>query len=500
MRIKILFYILFAFVFGTKAQYKLDYDNDSKWFWDLNFGATWHTSDIRTKLDNAWGFTVGRSFNYNYGKKVSFDVRARFLTGQWTGQNKTVTYLDSTYDNSIYSSIYHDYQTQYGYVVENFQTSVTRLSVELVMHLNALRETSGWDPYIFGGIGYSWTKTKGDLLDSLGQMYVYNDQKDYSSLGLSRLLDGKYESNLDYGNNKFLPQLMPSIGIGIGYQVSKRFSIGIEHKTTFTQWDEFDGKINVSKYPQDLYHYTSCYFRFQIKSRRYDDEPVRTTQTSTPPSVETPQPPYVDIINPGQYRSTVQNPQFPLNSIVKNVSSNQYITLKHNGIPLTDFTFGNQSVKRNMMLVEGENLIYIQGVNEYGKAQDSVIIVYEKPEALPPLVTITAPNRDPFSTNSTTYVVEAKIENVESKNQIIFNVNGQNLTNFTYNINTKMLRAVITLANGNNVVTITGSNKVGIDSKNTTIIYSVPNQPSNPSSPTFPPRTPNPTNPPKTPR
>jgi hypothetical protein len=36
---------------------------------------------------------------------------------------------------------------------------------------------------------------------------------------------------------------MPSVGVGIGYQVGPRFQIGIEHKTTFTRTDLWDGKI-----------------------------------------------------------------------------------------------------------------------------------------------------------------------------------------------------------------------------------------------------------------
>ncbi len=493
--------IICSFTFYTKAQFKLDYDHDSKWYWGVNFGGTWHTSDIRTKVDNGWGFTVGRSFNYNYGKKVSFDIRGRFLAGDWTGLNKSVTYLDSTYDNSIYASIYHDYQQQYGYVVENFQTRINRLSLELVIHVNALRESTGIDPYIFGGIGYTWTKTRGSLLDTLGQMYAYDDTKDYSAIGISNLVNGKYDTELDYGDPDFKAHLMPSIGIGLGYQVAPRFSIGVEHKTTFTQWDEFDAKVLDSKYPQDIYHYTSCYFRFQIRSKRYDDDEPTHSTTDKPVYMETVrnQPPFVDITNPGQYRTVVKKPQFPLKALVKDVRSNQNVVLKHNGIALTDFAFGNQFVTRNMNLVEGENKIYIQGLNEFGKAQDSVIIIYEKPEALPPVVKITAPVRNPMSTTASAYVIQARVENVESKNQIIFNLNGQSLTKFSYNMNTKMLKATINLSNGNNVVTITATNKVGVDSKNTTIIHRKPNQPANPRTPTFPPRTPNPTNP-RTPR
>ena len=59
------------------TQSKLDYDHDSKWFLGFNFGGTWHTTDVNYKLQTGYGYglTLGKSFNYNYGKKISFDIR-----------------------------------------------------------------------------------------------------------------------------------------------------------------------------------------------------------------------------------------------------------------------------------------------------------------------------------------------------------------------------------------------------------------------------------------
>lgn len=40
----------------------------------------------------------------------------------------------------------------------------------------------------------------------------------------------------------------------------------IEHKTTFTLADNFDNKIkSTGKFPNDWYHYTSLYLRFNIR-------------------------------------------------------------------------------------------------------------------------------------------------------------------------------------------------------------------------------------------
>jgi hypothetical protein len=45
-----------------------------KWFINLNAGGIWHTSDVKNKTQIGWGFMVGRSFNYNYGTPISFDL------------------------------------------------------------------------------------------------------------------------------------------------------------------------------------------------------------------------------------------------------------------------------------------------------------------------------------------------------------------------------------------------------------------------------------------
>ena len=136
---------------------RLDYDTDSKWFWGINAGATWNTTDVKNKFGGAWGIIVGKSFNYNYGKKVSFDLRGRYLGGKWKGQDYDTTSLSNYSPNSIVSQKYDTL----GYTINNFQTKVHELGLELVIHANGIRENTGWDPYIFGGIGISFNQTKG---------------------------------------------------------------------------------------------------------------------------------------------------------------------------------------------------------------------------------------------------------------------------------------------------------------------------------------------------
>ena len=56
---------------------------NAKWFFGVNTGLTWQTTDVSNKFKTGWGLTLGKSFNYNTASFVSFDLRGRFLRGFW---------------------------------------------------------------------------------------------------------------------------------------------------------------------------------------------------------------------------------------------------------------------------------------------------------------------------------------------------------------------------------------------------------------------------------
>ena len=61
---------------------RLEYEKSSKWFFGLNAGATWNTTDVQNKTYAGWGFLFGKSFNYDYGRRLSYDLRLRYLRGK----------------------------------------------------------------------------------------------------------------------------------------------------------------------------------------------------------------------------------------------------------------------------------------------------------------------------------------------------------------------------------------------------------------------------------
>ena len=209
---------------GSLFSQKIDYDNSSKWFFGLNLGTTWQTTDVANRYNVGWGLTLGKSFNYNYGKKIYFDIRGRYLNGNWYGQDYDTTSL-ANYNPKNFPTL-QTYKDSLGFSVNNFKTNVHRLGLELVLHANGIREKTGIDPYIFGGVGFTWHETSGDLGANglFGDTMFYNyDPALVNKSYVNSLLDKDYETALTGSTaGNYRVNFMPSLGFGIGYQVGKR--------------------------------------------------------------------------------------------------------------------------------------------------------------------------------------------------------------------------------------------------------------------------------------
>ncbi|AEA42919.1 hypothetical protein [Fluviicola taffensis] len=456
---------------------KVNYDNDSRWFWGLNIGGTWTKTDVPHKLDLGYGLMLGRQFNYNYGKVFSFDVRLRYLTGLWKGYNSDSTDVTGQLP-------YTNYTSQANPVVLNFGTRLHELSLELAIHFNKLRERTGIDPYIFGGIGYTWYRTKGDLIDKDGFEYNYDSTKiasgSYTANEIHSMTDKKFETDLN--STKSLGRFMPSLGIGLGYQFGKGFSMGIEHKTTFTMADNFDGHVqNKGKYANDWYHYTSVYLRFHIR-RHYEHttvqdsvrQPVVTNPVVTDPVVVEPvrTPPIVDITNPSVTGTTVNSANYVIKGRIKHVNSSANVIFRQNGNYISNFTYNpsTQDFQSIVTLVPGQNTFELTGNNEFGSDMDQTVINYVRETPTPPVVTYSNPSSSPTTVQSATFNLVGTVLNVTGKDKITMTLNGSPVT-FAYNVSTRGITSTLNLLTGSNIVTTTGTNQYGSDSETATIIY-----------------------------
>ena len=478
------------------AQNYVNYNRDSRWFIGLNAGATWSTQvEVPYRFRGGYGLTFGKSFGMEQDKIFSWDLRARFLHAQFMGQSITRYDLDSSSVIGLDhygSSTLQTYQDSTGYFYSNYKTDLLRGSIELVLNTNRLRQRTGWNLSVFGGIGISGYHTSTNLVNTNLQTYDYDNLNGATVSNLINFQDNTYETDLVGDVNNYEVDWMPSFGFGISKQVLPGIAIGLEHKMTWTRTNLFDGMPNnldgTSSLLNDKYHYTALTVKFHLFGGKHlndvadDDVDVDVFDTNTnPPIIDDPvsrKQPIVDIYDPNTSPYTTTESSFRLKANIYYVENRSGVTFKQDGNINTNFSFNPSTDKFESVVIlhPGQNLFEITGVNDAGSDYEAVIIVYQKEEEPrnPPIVTITNPPYSPYTTNSSIFGLVSTVLNVDTKANIQVYLNGVNLTTFSYDLTSKGLNASLNLKEGVNTVTVTASNEVGSDSKTVQIIYKKP--------------------------
>ncbi len=481
------------------AQNNVNYNRDTRWFIGFNAGGTWTTkTEVPYRLRGGYGLTFGKSFGMEPDKIFSWDLRARFLHAQLMGQSLTRYNLDS--NSTIGLGHYgagnlQTYQDSLGYFYPNYRTNLLRGSVELVLNTNRLRQNTGWNLSVFGGIGITGYHTAANLLDANNQPYAFDNLTSATVSNLDNLQDDDYETDLVGDVYNYKVDWMPSFGFGISKQVLPGVAFGLEHKMTWTRTNLFDGMPSnfdgINSGVNDMYHYTALTLKFHLFNGKREttadtnvddfDTNIDDFDTNVDPVVVDPvskKKPVVDIYDPNASPYTTTQSTFNLKANIYYVENRTGVTFKQDGNINTNFSF-NPSTDRfesTVVLHPGQNLFEITGVNEAGSDYEAVIIIYQKEEEPrnPPIVTITNPPYSPYTTTSSVFGMVSTVLNVDSKSQIQVYLNGMNLGVFSYDNATKAVNASLNLIEGTNTVTVTGSNDVGSDSKTVQIIYKKP--------------------------
>ncbi len=194
----------------------------------------------------------------------------------------------------------------------NYRSEYLEASVQGIITLNNLKfhkERTKWDLFLIAGVGFNSYGTRHDALDKNGNLY---DQRRFSEIlakeGESKAtydkireeikgsLDGTYEtvgeewgalydfgsegklSEQGRGGRTFKINPIANAGVGIGYRLSKRVSISLEHQTTFNDDDLLDGYrwAEQGDFTQnkDFPHYTNLRLNFNIGSFKKSVEPL----------------------------------------------------------------------------------------------------------------------------------------------------------------------------------------------------------------------------------
>ena len=447
---------------------RLDYDHSSNWFFGINAGATWSCTDVENETNGGWGLTLGKSFNFKTGRRVSFDLRGRYLHGNWYGQD-----YDTSTLNSYIGGPLSAYKDSFNMTAHNFYNDQHRLAFELVLHANRLAERTNWDPYIFGGIGVTWRQTWGNLSYNDSSLYDYPDMLAGGNIAsaITTSMDNSYETRLDQLNGfKWNAKWMPSLGIGLGYIIGPRFSIGIEHKTTFTGMDDWDGVVSTNRIKNDWYHYTSGYMQFRFKTREKDpkpDEQVNTvnninnfTTNCIAPTLS---------IREKQFTSTLSTASFTLGTT--QIGQSNQLTVKDQQGNLVPFTFNSttRELTINATLKPGLNTFTVYAQNECGSTSEMIQITYNDCQF--PQITLTNLIKDSSITVTTNTINVGAIIQHSTLNGLTYFVNGIKSNGFAYNEANHAFQATVLLNPGKNLIKIEANNPCGSAYAATEVIY-----------------------------
>ncbi len=192
-------------------------------------------------------------------------------------------------------------------------------------------------------------------------------------------------------------------------------------------------------------------------------------------------PPTVKITRPTRPGQTVTNPNYQVVANIRNITSKGDIRFELNGYNNSGFQYygASNTLKHNIRLVEGENVIKITASNADGRADDETFIYYQPnsttnpvpvptnpgtpppPPCLEPVVKISSVSSPSGSNNEVS--LRGTVRNVVRKNQIVIRVNGRKMYNYDFNSRTGIVSATFDLRTGKNNIEVTATTNCGSD-------------------------------------
>lgn len=478
----------------------------------FNGGASWEQSDVKMKkLGGGWGLTFGQMYLENKTNPIDWGWRLRYLSanayGQGTSRSTGLAYNSALNGNGGIDTA-ADYYHNGGFVFQNYKTHLDEVSLEVLIGLNKMRERTRVYPYIFGGLGFTKAVAKTDQLNAGNQRYNYLsiDSTGSASAGditsrLNSMYDGTYETTAD-GSNNASYKFMPSIGLGLGFQITKGFSMGIEHKMTWALNDVIDGQQwandNTTTGNNDKYHYSSIWLKFSfgrkerttsttstntdVNSYTNTNTTTTTTNTNTTNTNTTNnntvttvgEKPKITYTVPATSGNTSTTNSITVTATVTNINSYSDLHFTANGTPLSSFVFngGTHVFTCPVTLVPGANTFVLTATNNGGSVSETTSINYSQPVVVPaPIVTINNPAANPTTVHSVATTVSGTALNISEKGQMQVTQNGALINTFIFNPSSKAFDISASLVEGANTFVVKATNAGGSDTKSTTIVY-----------------------------
>ncbi len=183
-------------------------------------------------------------------------------------------------------------------------------------------------------------------------------------------------------------------------------------------------------------------------------------------------PPAVTIVNPAISPASTSISNYTFKATITNVPNTAGLIVKHNGTVVTNYTYDGLNLNYPVSLIAGNNNFEVTGTNPDGSSTKAALVIYRiKQTVVPPVVNLINPALVANATNNQLCLFKFSVLNVASKNDIEVKFNGVAELNFTYNSTTKEIDFSKNLALGNNIVTVKGTNSVGSDEKEVSVVY-----------------------------
>ncbi|MGK0365171.1 MAG: hypothetical protein ACI85O_002236 [Saprospiraceae bacterium] len=206
---------------------------------------------------------------------------------------------------------------------------------------------------------------------------------------------------------------------------------------------------------------------------QYGNDEERVVVRYSKPVISTPKTPPVVTINAPTNNSTIDKNTVAVRAKVQNVRNKNDVRLTVNGSNISNFSFNSLSglLTTTVNLIEGNNTIKVRGTNDDGQDQATVNVRYKKTDTgNKPVVTLTQPTQNPYTSSSKTTTVKARVLHVPNKSGILIELNGRRVTQFGYTT-TGQLSVQVSLQEGNNTIRIKATNAKGSDEKTPNIRY-----------------------------
>jgi large repetitive protein len=438
----------------------------------LGAGLSYQKSDLANSNGLGFDFILGSQLYKKENAFLSVDWKFRFLAGENKAFDHRIN-TDNTYSNIRYSFFNYD--------------------LELGLTLNRLRERTRIVLTGFAGAGITHGRTFTDLYDAGNNLYLYSgiDPNRDSKLvykDLLNLSDGDFETHL-----LSKVALLPTVGLFMGYQLSRSLTVGFEFKTNFYLTEQnslvsinLDNRA-ISGSGLDRNSYISLGFRWNFgggsndHTQSHQQDRIQpypnpnTTRTNTQSIPVSSPSPTVHITDPPADTYHTASYNHTLRATVHHVSGPENISFYQDGFPNNRFTYNRTTniFTANISLREGENNIRIKAANQTATAEDVVIISCENPrEAVKPapLVGFTSPSRNQNFSTSNRINVTASVKNISSKQHIQLTLNGNSIP-FEFYPLSRMVKSGIVLNDGINNLIINGLNESGSAQDQLTVYF-----------------------------